>query len=105
MSTGTSKTPENAPDAELMARLALGEIEALGILAQRHQQRARVLAYRVVARWDVADDIVQQAFLRLYHSAGRYTPTAAFTTWFHRIVVNLCPRLDSTAKTRFTGRD
>ncbi len=90
MTTSSSSIPENTPDAALMARLAAGEIEALGVLAQRHQYRARMLAYRVVTRWDVADDIVQQAFLRLYHGAGRYTPTAAFTTWFHRIVVNLC---------------
>lgn len=63
---------------------------ALATLVQRHQNRVRTLAFRLMGKWDIADDIAQEAFLRLYHSASRYQPTAALTTWLHRIVVNLC---------------
>src|SRR5262249_16485773 len=37
-----------------------------------------------------AEEIVQEAFLRLWINAPRWRPTAAFRTWFYRVVVNLC---------------
>jgi RNA polymerase sigma-70 factor (ECF subfamily) len=38
----------------------------------------------------VADDISQEAFLRVLRAAPTYKPAASFTTWLYRIVVNLC---------------
>ncbi|MFH1716199.1 MAG: RNA polymerase sigma factor [Planctomycetota bacterium] len=77
-------------DAELMARLAAGDMGALGELAQRHQGRVLSLSYRVLGDWDKAEDVAQEAFLRVYRSAKYYKPKALFTTWLYRIVVNLC---------------
>ena len=77
-------------DEALMSAVAAGEIAALGRLVERHQQRAQRLARRVTGSADLAEDIVQDAFLRVYRAADRYRPTARFTTWLHRIVVNLC---------------
>jgi RNA polymerase sigma-70 factor, ECF subfamily len=86
--------PQQAPappaDAELMRQLAQGDMRALGVLVKRHQDVARRVAYRFTGRWDVADDMAQDAFLRLYRGAAGYKPTAAFSTWLYRIVVNLC---------------
>jgi RNA polymerase sigma-70 factor (ECF subfamily) len=62
----------------------------LGELVRRHQTRVVGLAFRVVGRWDVAEDIGQDAFLHVYRAAPRYWPEAQFTTWLYRIVVNLC---------------
>lgn len=73
-----------------MRRLGAGDMNALAVLVRRHQVRVRSLAYRLTGRWDVADDIAQEAFLRLHRFASRYQPTAAFSTWLYRIVVNLC---------------
>ncbi len=87
--------PDHA-DIRLMARLAKGDRPALGELAVRHQHRIFELAYRCTGDWGCAEDIVQDAFLRLWHSADRYEPRARFTTWLHRIVINLC--LDSRKK-------
>jgi len=83
-------TDNNPNDAELMARLAAGDTAALGELAQRHQDRVLSLSYRVMRDWDKAEDIAQEAFLRVYRSAKHYQPKALFTTWLYRIVVNLC---------------
>lgn len=82
--------PASPTDAELMHRLARGEMHALAMLVKRHQDVVRRVAYRFTGRWDVADDMAQEAFLRLYRGAARYKPTAALSTWLYRIVVNLC---------------
>jgi len=88
-------------DAELMRRLAQGNMNALAILVKRHQDVARRVAYRFTGRWDVADDMAQDAFLRLYRGAAGYKPTAAFSTWLYRIVVNLC--LDHAKRPRLAA--
>ena len=88
-------------DAQLMEALAGGDISGLGHLVQRHQDKALALAYRTLGNWDQAEDIVQEAFLRVHKAARRYRPEAKFTTWFYRIVVNLC--LDEKRRSRRTG--
>jgi RNA polymerase sigma-70 factor (ECF subfamily) len=77
-------------DAELMSRLAEGDASALGELARRHQGRILELAFRTLGRWDLAEDVAQETFLRVYRAAKHYRPDAKFTTWLYRIVVNLC---------------
>ena len=73
-----------------MVALARGDMDALGQLVRRHQDKALALAYRLLGRWDLAEDIAQEAFLRVHRAAKRYRPDAKFTTWLYRIVVNLC---------------
>jgi len=73
-----------------MEALARGETAALGELVRRHQDGALLLARRMLAETDGAEDVVQEAFLRVYRSAGRYRPTGRFSTWLYRILVNLC---------------
>ena len=77
-------------DTDLMAELARGDVAALAPLITRHQPRVLSLAYRMLGRWDQAEDVGQEAFLRVVRAAGSYRPTAQFTTWLYRIVVNLC---------------
>lgn len=83
-------THQEPSDSHLMACLARGEVSALDTLARRHQGRILQLAFRTLGRWDVAEDVTQETFLRLYRAAGTYKPQAQFTTWLYRIVVNLC---------------
>jgi RNA polymerase sigma-70 factor (ECF subfamily) len=94
-------TKNTVSDAELMARLARGDMSALGELARKHQSRVLELAYRTLGSWDLAEDVAQETFLRVYRSAKRYEPTAKFTTWLYRIVVNLC--LDEQRKRAKAG--
>ncbi|MFA7237579.1 MAG: RNA polymerase sigma factor [Phycisphaeraceae bacterium] len=85
-----TETVEMLSDARLMAGLSRGDMRCLGELVTRHQQAARRLAYRWLGSWDDAEDVAQDAFVRVLNAAGRYQPTANFTTWLYRIVVNLC---------------
>ena len=80
----------NARDAERMRRIAEGDRTALGELVNEHQTRVLQTAYRFLGSWDAAEDIAQDAFLRVYRAAATYKPQAAFTTWVYRLVVNLC---------------
>ena len=77
-------------DAELMTRLAAGDMAALGDLAKTHQDKVLSLSYRVLGDWHRSEDVAREAFLRVYRAAKRYKPQAKFTTWLYRIVVNLC---------------
>ena len=77
-------------DHDLMARTAQGDGRAFRILAERHAGRAHSLARRILGNEALAEDIVQDALLRVWTHAPRWRPEAAFRTWLYRIVVNLC---------------
>jgi RNA polymerase sigma-70 factor (ECF subfamily) len=81
---------DEASDEELMRLIARGDEPAFGLLARRHSARAIGLARRITGNAADADEIVQEALLRVWLNAPRWRPLAAFGTWFFRIVVNLC---------------
>lgn len=87
-------------DAQLLARIKKGEHEAFAILVRRHSLRFYRIAYRFTAERGEAEDIVQDAFLKLWENPESWNPykNSAFTTWFYRVVVNLC--LDRKKKKR-----
>jgi len=87
-------------DEQLMCATAKGQMAEFGELVTRHQEKAFALALRTLGRRDIAEDISQEAFLRVYHSAKRYHQKSKFTTWLYRIVVNLC--LDHKRKMKYT---
>lgn len=83
--------PEASEDDDLMARVAAGDQRAFSRLVARHAPRAQALAHRFTGSSSEAEDVVQEAFWRVWRSAARWQPGGAlFSTWFHRIVVNLC---------------
>ena len=77
-------------DHDLMARAAKGDERAFRTLAERHAGAALRLARRILGNETAAEDIVQDALLRVWVNAPRWRPEAAFRTWLYRIVVNLC---------------
>src|SRR4051812_9076331 len=77
-------------DHDLMARIATGDEQAFRLLSQRHAGRALAVARRILANEAVAEEITQEAFLRVWIHAARWRPAARFRTWLYRIVVNLC---------------
>ena len=86
--------PEKS-DQELLALIQGGSHPAFAELVERHTTRFYRLAYRYVQNHETAEDLVQEAFLRLWENPATWQPerNSKFTTWFYRIVVNLC--LDS----------
>lgn len=92
---------EAEDDDALMARVAAGDQRAFSRLVARHGPRAQALAHRFTGSASEAEDIVQEAFWRVWRSAARWTPGGAkLSTWLHRIVVNLCVDRARRAKIR-----
>ena len=79
-------------DQELLALVQEGSQPAFAELVQRHTDRFYRLAYRYVQNRETAEDLVQDAFVRLWENPASWRPdrNSRFTTWFYRIVVNLC---------------
>lgn len=92
-----------ADDEDLMAAIARGGEAAFGELMDRHLARAVALALRVTRNRAVADEIAQEAFLRVWTGAARWQPTARVSTWLWRIVMNLS--LDQMRRHRPTALD
>jgi RNA polymerase sigma-70 factor, ECF subfamily len=78
-----------ADDRTLVEQAARGDREAFGALVQRHQDRIFNLAYQIVRNREDALDVAQEAFVKAFASLPRFKGEASFTTWMHRIVVNL----------------
>ncbi len=82
-------------DEELMAGIGRGDHGAFRDLIDRRLYGAISLAQRMVGERAAAEDIAQEAFLRVWRHAAKWkTPDqggrAKFGTWFYRVVVNLC---------------
>ena len=67
-----------------------GESEAFRELVARHQRSALTLAYRMLGKWDDAEDAVQDAFVRAFRSLHTFSENGLFWPWFRRIVINCC---------------
>ena len=76
-------------DAELMLRVKEGDGASFGILLQKHRSAVIHFIYRLVQEPAVAEELAQEAFLRVYRSRASYEPTAKFTTWLFRIATHL----------------
>jgi RNA polymerase sigma-70 factor (ECF subfamily) len=76
-------------DAALMARAARGDIAAFEQLVERHQALVIGTVGRMLGSNSDVEDVAQQVFVRVWKSAGRYRPTAKFTTWLLTITRNL----------------
>jgi RNA polymerase sigma-70 factor (ECF subfamily) len=77
-------------DEDLMLRIAAGDEPAFRVLARRYAPLALRLARRVMGSSADAEEIVQEALLRVWINAPRWRPVASFRTWFYRVVINLC---------------
>jgi len=77
-------------DEALMARIARGDEPAFRALAGRHLPVMLGLARRILGNAADAEDVAQEAMLRVWTHAPRWQPLALFRTWLTRVVVNLC---------------
>src|ERR671931_324032 len=79
-----------ASDEDLMVKVARGDKAAFRVLAQRHAARSIGLARRITGNDADAEEVGQEALLRVWINAPRWRPVAAFRTWLYRVVLNLC---------------
>ncbi|MBN2333317.1 MAG: sigma-70 family RNA polymerase sigma factor [Deltaproteobacteria bacterium] len=90
--TSPSTALDLLADPDLIIRIAAGDHQAFTMLVNRHAEHYYRLAWRLLHHGENAADIVQEAFLRLWQHPERYDGHrgSSFTTWFYRVVVNLC---------------
>ena len=77
-------------DEKLLQASGQGDMEAFEDLVRRHHATAWAVASRFLNDRHEAEDIAQDAFIRLLRAAPNYNPTAPFLHYFRRIVVRLC---------------
>jgi RNA polymerase sigma-70 factor (ECF subfamily) len=73
----------------LIRRAQTGDEAAFAELVGRHQTRVWRVARGLVRSDEDAQDIAQEAFLRVFRGIERFDFKYAFSTWLHRIVTNL----------------
>jgi len=87
-----SALPNNAlhdPDVRLMLEVRNDNAAAFEELMLRYQSRVVTILEHLVGRRDMAEDLAQDVFLRVYRARKRYTPGAKFSTWLFTITNNV----------------
>ena len=76
-------------EAELIERAKQGDAQAFQALYDKHKRRVYSLCLRMTANTAEAEDLTQEAFLQLYRKIGTFRGESAFSTWLHRLSVNV----------------
>jgi RNA polymerase sigma-70 factor (ECF subfamily) len=87
---GVTNITDESEDALLIDSLLEGDKVAFEILLKRHSLYFYKVAYRIALAKEDAEDIVQEAFLKLLDGRARWSPgkNAKFKSWFYRIILN-----------------
>ena len=75
-------------DPELVASAARGLEGSFEELVNRYQRPISAFVYRMVGDYDVALDLTQEIFIKVYASLARYRPEFKFSTWIYKIAHN-----------------
>jgi RNA polymerase sigma-70 factor (ECF subfamily) len=85
---GTVAATELIPAGSDVARAAAGDARAFEALYRTHLPRVHSLVRRMTAGRD-ADELTQDVFVRLWQKLGTFRGDSSFTTWLHRLAVNV----------------
>jgi RNA polymerase sigma-70 factor, ECF subfamily len=83
-------SPSEVTDEALMLRFQRGDRESFVFLVKRHRVPLYNFALRQLRAETLAEDVVQEAFVRVVQNAGEFKHEARFSTWVYTIVRNLC---------------
>lgn len=93
---------DKAEDADLLGRYAAGDQAAARVLTFRHAPRVLAVARRMLGDGAEAEDVTQEALLRLWKIAPDWEAgRAAVGTWLYRVASNLC--IDRIRRRREVG--
>ena len=76
-------------EAQAIERAKLGDAEAFQFLYGLHRRRVYSLCLRMTANTAEAEDLTQEAFLQLFRKIATFRGESAFSTWLHRMAVNV----------------
>jgi RNA polymerase sigma-70 factor (ECF subfamily) len=88
------------PDVRLMLRVRDGDAAAFEELMLRYQNRVVSLLAHLTGRRDMAEDLAQDVFLRIYRARKRYVPGSKFSTWLFTIAHNVASNAQRTLARR-----
>lgn len=80
----------SAQEAQLIAACQQGDASAFNLLVRRWEKPLFNFVYRYVGDAALAQDLVQDTFVRVVRSIGQYAHRGAFSSWLYSIAVNLC---------------
>lgn len=101
------RDPTSLSDEELMSLVKQKDTDAYSEIVKRHTNRFYALSYRLLSERESAEDVVQDSFLMLWNSPGKWDPdkNAKFTTWFYRVVTNACLDQKRKIKSEISDED
>ena len=85
----STTTRSAASEQQLLERCRAGDTTAFDEIVAQHQNRVFNLCYWVLNDHEAAADAAQDAFVRAFRAIGSFRGEAAFSTWLHRIAVNV----------------
>ena len=88
MNSSSQDVKGNA-EAQAIAQAKQGEAAAFELLYHAHKRRVYSLCLRMIGDAAEAEDLTQEAFLQMFRKIGTFRGEAAFSTWLHRLTVNL----------------
>ncbi|MCL2469802.1 MAG: sigma-70 family RNA polymerase sigma factor [Alphaproteobacteria bacterium] len=89
---GGTRENNAAEDHDLMVQAGAGQTKAFEDLTHKHLRPMIILAQGILGNAALADEVAQEAFLRLWRQAPHWDPlgAASVRTWLSRVVTNLC---------------
>jgi RNA polymerase sigma-70 factor, ECF subfamily len=85
----SKKQSEKLSEAEAIERAKQGDAAAFEVLYNLHKRRVYSLCLRMTTNTAEAEDLTQEAFLQLFRKIGTFRGESAFSTWLHRMAVNV----------------
>lgn len=79
---------ENSAIINLVRKVKQGETDAFRFLVEEYQHLAFTVAYNIVKNSEDAEEVVQDAFVKVFKNIGQYERKAKFSSWLYRIVYN-----------------
>ena len=89
MTDPTQRQGDEFNEAEAIDKAKQGDAEAFQALYDKHKRRVYSLCLRMTANTAEAEDLTQEAFLQLYRKIATFRGESAFSTWLHRLSVNV----------------
>jgi RNA polymerase sigma-70 factor (ECF subfamily) len=86
---GSSADLRTLDDSQLVQAHLSGNERAFGVVVERYQVRLLNFVYRIVGDRERAEDLVQEAFIRVHRHLARFDRTKKFSTWIYTIASNL----------------
>lgn len=87
---GPGADSEDAEDKRIVAAIQGGDTSQWGALVARYQDRLYSVCVRMVTNRDLAQDLAQDAFVKLIQGLGTYDGRSRFSTWAIRVTMNVC---------------